>query len=165
MKVVVGVDGSEASFTALCVALQEAQALGADLEVVQAWPSVRWDDNPFQANVAAQEQVREEAFRSVSRLVARLRGGAHSFPVPVTVLTREGAPAHVLIDSSEGAVRVVVGASGRGALLQRVLGSVASEVARKASCPVIVVPADHVVTERPRVVDLRRAQDLCASPW
>ena len=164
MKVVVGVDGSEASFTALRVAMQEAQSLGAELEVIQAWPAVRWDDNPFQSDVAAQERLKEEAFRSVTRLVARLRGGAHSFPVPVTVLTREGAPARVLLEASVGADRIVVGASGRGALLQRVLGSVATEVVRKAGCPVVVVPTETALPERPRVVDLRH-EDLCASPW
>ena len=164
MKVVVGVDGSEASFSALRVALQEAQSLGAELEVIQAWPSVRWDDNPFQSDVAAQGHLKEEAFRSVTRLVARLRGGARSFPVPVTVLTREGTPGKVLLDAADGAVRLVVGASGRGALLQRVLGSVATEVVRKASCPVVVVPGEAAAPAPERVVDLRH-EDLCASPW
>lgn len=57
-------------------------------------------------------------------------------------LVLQGDPAARLVEAagSTGAALLVVGSRGRGAWRAAVLGSVSSEVARAAPCPVVVVP-------------------------
>ena len=57
-----------------------------------------------------------------------------------------GSPAKALVRLSESAAQVVVGAPARGRLGRTLLGSVAFPVVARACCPVVVVPADTVVT-------------------
>ena len=48
-----------------------------------------------------------------------------------------------LLDAADGAALLVVGTRGRGSLTSAALGSVSHEVARRASCPVVVVPPGY----------------------
>jgi nucleotide-binding universal stress UspA family protein len=57
-----------------------------------------------------------------------------------------GSPQAALVRLSERAAQMVVGAPGRGRLGRTRLGSVAFPVVAEACCPVVVVPADTVVT-------------------
>jgi len=52
----------------------------------------------------------------------------------------EGAPAKVLTGAAAGADLLVLGSHGHGRLFHVVLGSVAEECIRVATCPVVVVP-------------------------
>ena len=70
----------------------------------------------------------------------------------ITAAVSSGSPASVLVRLSESAARVVVGAPSRGRLGRILLGSVAFPVATGACCPVVVVPAQTVVTSPRRIV-------------
>ena len=51
----------------------------------------------------------------------------------------DGDPAHVLVEVARDAALLVVGTRGLGSFRGMLLGSVSSDVARSASCPVLVV--------------------------
>jgi hypothetical protein len=63
----------------------------------------------------------------------------------MNLVVREGNPAHVLLESSAGAMMLVVGSRGRGGFAGLILGSVSAAVAEHASCPVLVVHGDKPV--------------------
>ena len=63
--------------------------------------------------------------------------------VEVVPVVREGAPSHVVLDEGEGADLIVLGKRGHGGFLGLLIGSVATQVANHASCPVVIVPAHH----------------------
>ena len=64
---------------------------------------------------------------------------------------RLGQPAVVLAEVAADcdAEFIVVGSRGRGAWRSAVLGSVSSEVVRRAPCPVIIVPERAAIEPRP----------------
>ena len=51
-----------------------------------------------------------------------------------------GLPAEELIKASEGADMLVLGRRGTGGFARLLMGSVSSQVAQHASCPVLIVP-------------------------
>ena len=55
-----------------------------------------------------------------------------------TVLA-EGSPADSLVDASDGAAMLVLGARARGQAASLLLGSVSQDCARRARCPVVLI--------------------------
>jgi len=127
--IVVGVDGSPASDTALDWAAAEAMRRGVPLEVLHTAP----------ASVAAGSGHVDEAADEDVLDAAAARARA-SFP-RISVITRSEHrdPASALIDRSTGAELVVVGAHGKGLLARVLLGSVSHRVVAHAQCPAVVV--------------------------
>jgi nucleotide-binding universal stress UspA family protein len=136
MRIVVGVDGSDGSFQALLAARREAQAHGAQLEVVQAWdpPGTSGSD----LDLVLLEEAQGRARADLAAFVARAQG--HGADVVLTSRAVCGRPAEVLHDACEGVDLLVIGASGMGLVKRMLLGSVAAEVIQHATCPVLVVP-------------------------
>jgi nucleotide-binding universal stress UspA family protein len=56
---------------------------------------------------------------------------------------REGGAARVLIEASRGATMLVVGSRGHGGFTGLLLGSVSSNVAEHAPCPVLIIHGDQ----------------------
>ncbi len=54
-----------------------------------------------------------------------------------------GFPSEVLIEASRDADMVVLGSRGTGGFGVLVMGSVTSQVAHHAACPVLIVPPEH----------------------
>ena len=69
------------------------------------------------------------------------RGAPPDAPVTVRALT--GTAADELINASEDADLLVVGARGAGGFARLVLGSVSTQVTHHALCPVVVVPGNR----------------------
>jgi len=133
-RVVVGVDGSDASVDALRWAAREARLIGATLQVVTAWhylPGFGWTTPPHRADL-------EEGARSMLEDAVRPVRAEHP-DVAITLSVREGHPAAVLIEAADGADRLVVGSRGRGAFASMLLGSVGQHCARHAPCPLVIV--------------------------
>ena len=131
-RVVVGVDGSPESITALRYARKLADALGHDVEAVGAWQihttfeqyaPTNWD--PEMDARAVVDDALKEAF-------------GDELPAGLTVRMEMGVPTQILINASEGAEMIVVGTRGRGGFKGMVLGSVSSSVASHAKCPVVI---------------------------
>jgi nucleotide-binding universal stress UspA family protein len=136
--IVVGVDGSAEADAALAFAVHEAQLRRLPLRVVCAWePSASsYAGEAFAATpdaFAAGEQHAEEVLR------ASLARVPHE-DVEVEALSVEGSAANALVELAAGAELLVVGTRGRGATRRLLLGSVSSEVAHDAPCPVTIVP-------------------------
>ena len=137
-KIVVGVDGSEGSLAALRWAWREARMRGSELEAVAAF------DYPAFALLPGPEDppVPHDVWQATARMVRDLidvvqaeDGGA------VTCRSRveQGPAARVLLDASDDADMLVVGARGLGGFHRLLLGSVSARCAERAACPVVVV--------------------------
>jgi nucleotide-binding universal stress UspA family protein len=131
-RVIVGVDESLAALRALRVGLAEARRRGAELHAVRAWTV---GPRYYGAGVAylppdepklAAEMV-AEAFREAM--------GGPPVDVGLTVALPEGEPAGALVRYADrDDDLLVVGAS------RRRWGSTSGACARRARCPVLVVP-------------------------
>ena len=136
--VVVGVDGSAEADAALRFALTEAQLRRLPLRVVCAWePSTSsYVGEAFAATPDAfleAEHLAEEVLRVAV-------AGISPADVPIEAIAIEGRPAAVLVEQAAGAELLVVGSRGHGTAKRLLLGSVSTEVAHHAPCPVAIVP-------------------------
>jgi nucleotide-binding universal stress UspA family protein len=137
-SIVVGVDGSPSSRTALNWAAAEAADHGADLVVLNVWEHTL---PPPAGSVSVSERyVPDESQRTAEDLVKLIKEElGEDPPVLVQPRVKEGQPAKVLIEESEDADLLVVGTRGHGGFRGLVLGSVSQHVAGYAKCPVAVV--------------------------
>ena len=146
-RIVVGVDGSAQSRIALDWAMTEAGLRQVPLTVVTvvpvaagAWgPAGQPSLDPF--NEPGREVVQRAAQDKVDKALAERAGQPE---VSVTVRAVVGLPADELIQASENAEMLVVAARGAGGFTRLMTGSVSSQVAQHALCPVVVIPAGRV---------------------
>lgn len=140
--VVVGIDGSEASHHTLAFAASEAAIRDLPLRIVHArsWPIYSGDaavvfgySAPPLTTTAESQRVIEKALTVVRRDHPLLEVSGHVI---------DGGATIVLVGESEHAELIVVGARGHGGLAERLLGSVALDVAVRAKCPVLLVRGD-----------------------
>ena len=139
--IVVGVDGSAHSMKSLDWALDEAAIRKTSVRVLAVAPAAAsiWGiAGQFDPSPETQEKVRKAAEEIVKE--AASRHGQQQ----VTVRTVSGVPADELIKASEDADLLVVGARGAGGFARLAMGSVSSQVAHHAHCPVVIVREDQV---------------------
>jgi nucleotide-binding universal stress UspA family protein len=137
-KVVVGIDGSDASKAALRWAVEDARARGAEVVALHAYevPVPAADAVPV-APVdlpALTAETHEGALRFVSEIVDEVVGKAVA--VNVAPIAVEDEPVRALLDAARDADLLVVGH--RGHRLSGLLGSVSLECAQHAACPVLI---------------------------
>jgi nucleotide-binding universal stress UspA family protein len=137
-RIVVGVDGSDASHRALQWAVDEARLRSASLCVVHAW-SVAPVALPFVVDMTGVE----EAAKAILDRSLESVDTSDLDPQISRQLTLGGAgPA--LLDAAEDADLVVVGSRGLGGFKELLLGSVSHRLALHARCPVVVIPEGDV---------------------
>jgi nucleotide-binding universal stress UspA family protein len=140
-RIVVGVDGSKGSQTALKWAIEEAHLRGASIEAVYAWSS-QYGAGGFAppllrvAQDDAERALLEHAVGAVADGTEDVVIGRHAV---------HGPTASTLIDAARDADLLVVGSRGRGGFAALLLGSVSHRVLSEAPCPVAVVPADACI--------------------
>jgi nucleotide-binding universal stress UspA family protein len=138
-KIVVGVDGSDASKNALRWAVEDARARGAEVVALHAYeaPVPVLDAAPatpvdLPGLVA---EAHDDAQQFVTKVVAEVIGSVVS--VDVAPIAVEDEPARALVDASRDADLLVVGSHGHG-LSGLLLGSISLECAQHAACPVVI---------------------------
>jgi nucleotide-binding universal stress UspA family protein len=139
-KIVVGIDGSDASKQALRWAIEEARVHGASVIALYAWevppPVPEVAPIPTIDPVAFFPELQSAAEKLVTDTVEEVAGGDTSVTVePVAV---EASPASALLDAARDADLVIVGSRGLGGFKALVLGSVSHQVAQHAPCPVVI---------------------------
>jgi nucleotide-binding universal stress UspA family protein len=133
-KIVVGVDGSEASKDALRWAVGQAEATGAALEAVMTWeiPAAAYAV-PMSTGYDYGPQSKQE----LDEIIQEIRG---EFPhIDVSGAVMEGLAGQVLLSVAEDADLLVVGSRGHGEVVGMLLGSVSEYCVTHATCPVVVV--------------------------
>lgn len=136
-RIVVGVDGSEASRKALEFAFDRAELTGGTVVAVHG-RALAAVTGPWSVRVApevAEEMERVE--RLLAEAVAGLRQDHPDVPVELDAMPVPAVRA--LADASANASLVVVGTRGRGGFVGLLLGSVSATVLHHAHCPVVVV--------------------------
>jgi len=137
-RIVVGVDGSDASLDALRWAVRQAQLSNSTLEAVTSW------EYPSQIAEFAAADIDWEAWaRSI--LDDALTAVDAEKDVAIIRTTTQGHPAQVLCDASTDADLLVVGSRGHGGFVGMMLGSVSVHVSAHADCPVVVVRHHNVL--------------------
>jgi nucleotide-binding universal stress UspA family protein len=140
-RVVVGVDGSEASLDALRFALDEARLMGVGLTAVRAWHSDFYDAQGHGGG-AIPEHVEEEVVlpAEATALDQAVAAWTEQYPdVHVRQRLVHGRPAVALSKAALGARLLVVGSRGRGGFTGLLLGSTSHGVLHHATVPVAVV--------------------------
>jgi len=137
-RVVVGVDGSDQSRTALRWGAAIAKSSGARLDAVIAW---NYNTGYGAGYLPDDRNPSTEADKVLTQAVDAVFGAER--PDSMRLAVREGQPARVLLDESEGALMLVVGSRGHGGFMGLLLGSVSASVAEHATCPVLVLHGDE----------------------
>jgi len=142
--IVVGVDGSGHSQRALEWAIKEAALRHAPLTVLTVHQAIRGyygSVSSFPDDPERTEQARQAAQAETDKVLAGLGG---TRPESVSVKAVNGFPVEELISASKDADIIVMGSRGAGGFTRLMMGSVTSQVAQHAHCPVLIVPAeDH----------------------
>lgn len=132
-RIVVGVDGSAASLSALRRGARIAEKLGCALvgvtvwEFPQSWPGYAiegWSPEADAQSIA--EQAADDVFGT-------------AVPPWYSSVIRNGSPARQLIAEAEDAEMLIVGSRGLGGFTGLLLGSVSRSCAEHANCPVLVI--------------------------
>jgi nucleotide-binding universal stress UspA family protein len=136
--IVVGVDGSPDSRTALKWAAAEAGDHRSELIVLTVWERTLLP--PMGSGGVPKSPVPDPSERASEDLVQVIKEElGEQPPVLVQPRAKQGNPAKVLIEESANADLLVVGTRGHGGFTGLVLGSVSQHVAAYAKCPVAVV--------------------------
>lgn len=146
--VVVGVDGSPESRTAIEFAMREAARRQARLRVIAAAKLPEyWTIAYGTANLPSSEEVVADTKRAARQTVDDV---VDAYPelaaVEFSIEAVAGPAGPVLVGASEGADLLVLGHRDRGVLRSTLLGSVGLHCVLHATCPVTVV--------RPTVAEL-----------
>jgi nucleotide-binding universal stress UspA family protein len=137
--ILVGVDGSEAAQAALRWAAHEARLRDTGLTVVHAYPLAPFGVDPYASMSIDASMLPKAAEKVLDGCIDQV----DTSDLRVTRVTAVGSAAAPLVEMSEKAELVVVGTRGAGLLARMTLGSVASQVAAHAACPVAVIPHRH----------------------
>jgi nucleotide-binding universal stress UspA family protein len=142
-EIVVGVDGSEESRAALAWAVEEGRLRQAPVLAIHAWevpmvPAPTGLVPPSVEAVGDLTELREDAASLVETMVREIAGDAAD--VEIRPLTVEDKPVRALLDAAErnDAQMIVVGSRGHGGFVSLLIGSTSDQVARHATCPVVI---------------------------
>ncbi len=140
-QIVVGYEGSPDAGAALDWAVGEARSRHLGIQVVYSEPDVgRWD--AAAATMSGAQILTATLAADGAALLEQAAAVATAAGVPVETVDTQGSASHALAEASRGAVMVVLGSRGQGAVSSLILGSTVSHVAAHAHCPVIVVRSE-----------------------
>ena len=154
LGIVVGVDGSAASASAVRWAAREAELRNLPLAVVSVLAPVVQAGGPWPEVPVPEEYVRiqqAEATDVVDKAVRSAADGAAA-ALQITGEVLLGPIVATLVNMSARADMMVVGCRGEDAVSRALLGSVSSGLVHHAHCPVAIIHAEELPSERAPVV-------------
>jgi nucleotide-binding universal stress UspA family protein len=132
-KILVPTDYSDAAENALRYAIDLAEKIGAEIELVHAWQ--------LSAYASPSSELAKGMERDLSKDLEGLARRYSGHHVVIRRHLRMGPPYAEIIDAAKelGCDLIVMGTTGRTGLEHFLLGSVAERVVRMAECPVLTV--------------------------
>jgi nucleotide-binding universal stress UspA family protein len=142
-RIVVGLDGSEVSETALLTGAELARRLGVPLHLVRVADIsvVRWGANEA---AGAYAELSDEMTREKQEAAAYLEGMAQPLRdsgLAVSMEVPSGFAARELVEAVAPGDLLVVASHGRSGIARWFIGSVAEEVVKRSPVPVLVARA------------------------
>jgi len=139
-RIVVGIDGSPESLSALRWTLNEAVSTNSTVEAVHCWQPHTIPDvifgSPTELHRGSICMLRNEVQAALTEMPEKPE---------VQETSVHGRPAHVLLERASGARLLVLGAHGHTALHDVSFGRVATSCLRHAGCPVVIVDRSETV--------------------
>ncbi|WP_166982526.1 universal stress protein [Paramicrobacterium fandaimingii] len=140
-RIIVGVDGSGSSRSALRRAVTLARSLQSSLVAITVWEVPEyWSMHEDTGRLALENATRAAAAASEDVFDG-------DPPEWFSSIVTEGSAARTLIEQSADASMLVVGSRGLGGFSGLLLGSVSAECSRYAECPVLIVRGRRRETE------------------
>jgi nucleotide-binding universal stress UspA family protein len=139
-RILVAVDLGETTEATCAAAVELARAYGAELVFFHVYDASNFEELQREAPSLFLDQVLENLRMQIRSLLGRLEEVPARFRVEVVP---DGPVVQAILDAAEryGADLIVMGTHGRRGLQRVLLGSVAEGVLRRATVPVVVVPA------------------------
>jgi nucleotide-binding universal stress UspA family protein len=135
-RIVVGVDGSQASLTALRFAAEAAALRGGVLHAVLTWIAPYQATSVWSPPLPAIDESRDVAATTLRDCLSAGLGNGHGLRVEHSVV--EGPAGPVLVEAASDADLLVVGSRGRGGWKALLLGSVSTHCVVNAPGPVVI---------------------------
>ena len=138
MRIVVGIDGSDASRTALDLVTNTTWPIGTQVRLVGAYElATDWTGlTPLPTETATDEEAERALLDRIHALSEPLQQSGYA----VDTVVARGRPADVLLNEADdvGADLLVVGSRGLGVAASALVGSVSAALVDNANCPVLV---------------------------
>jgi nucleotide-binding universal stress UspA family protein len=133
-RIVVGIDGSDASLDALDWAARQANLTHSTLEMIMTW------DWPTTYGWAMYFPEDYNPCEGMPEILSKATTELHTAYPDIEITSRvvQGHPAPLLVEASKGADLLVVGSRGHGEFVGMLIGSVSEYCATNAHCPVLV---------------------------
>ena len=137
--ILVGVDGSHASYKATWWAANYAKHAGLTLQIVCAYSLPSYAAVSFDATYTAMGDD-NAAHSDAQEILSKAKAIADVQGVEAATLIVTGDPASVFVELSRNYNLIVIGNRGKGGLAERLLGTTSSSLPAYAYCPIVVVP-------------------------
>ncbi len=141
-RIVVGIDGSASSRSALAWAVRQARLTGGTVDAVIAWQIPAAATGFGWTSPMPDSGFDEIAKQTLAEVITDVAGAENDRRVLVRPLVVQGIPAQVLIGASADADLLVVGSRGHGGFAEALLGSVGQHCVQHAHCPVLITHGD-----------------------
>jgi len=140
-KILIAVDNSICAEKAAKTGYEMAAKFGADVALLNIIEPAPATVNPEFTLAPALMEIYDNSEENSQTLLQEI-SKKYGNGIPTVYLTSLDTATHGIIQQSEewGAELIVIGTHGRGGLYHFLMGSVAEHVARKAACPVLIVP-------------------------
>ena len=140
-KILIAVDNSICAEKAAKTGYEMAAKFGADVALLNIIEPAPATVNPEFTLAPAMMEIYDNSEENSQTLLQEI-SNKYGNGIPTVYLTSLDTATHGIIQQSEewGAELIVIGTHGRGGLYHFLMGSVAEHVARKAACPVLIVP-------------------------
>jgi nucleotide-binding universal stress UspA family protein len=140
-KILIAVDNSTCSEKAAKIGYEMAAKFGSDVALLNIIEPAPATVNPDYTLAPVFMEMYDNSEDNSQKLLIEI-SNKYGNGVATTYLTSLDTATHGIIQQAEewGADLIVIGTHGRGGLYHFLMGSVAEHVARKAACPVLIVP-------------------------